>query len=378
MTLPDPDRICVAVCVDRWYAAPLAVTVRSLLEHLDPTASVRLFVLSADLQAVDLAYLRAAWAGHPVAAELVFPPTLDWVSRVRYSGHAGQPAAYFRLLLGDLLPADVTRVLYLDSDLLVERDLAALWATPLRGHTAAAVWHPTMHYVQSHYGRDACTAFGVPPRCPYFNSGVLLIDLARWRHREVGTRAMRLAERFRHAFHTHDQCPLNVALAGDWTPLHPRWNAQSPLWAIPAAAAPYPAGEFQDALTAPAVVHFTRREKPWQSACRHPYAPRWRDVARSVGVRPPLPAPDPQVTRWQATAYDLRQRFSDTLSLVRSGVPVRAAWPVFAGRAVRHPVAAAVVLAEWAGRVLLRACRGGRLTPTRPARDHTAESPEGE
>lgn len=54
------------------------------------------------------------------------------------SGH-GSLAAYFRLLLPDLLPAGLKRFLFIDSDAVVVDSVRPLWDTSLQDHPLAAV-----------------------------------------------------------------------------------------------------------------------------------------------------------------------------------------------------------------------------------------------
>ena len=92
---------------------------------------------------------------------------------------------YARLLLPEVLPADATFALYLDVDMLVLRDLGALWLADLHSASVGAV--PD--------GMDAVSIGGAPafaqvPRVRrYFNAGVLLMDLDRCRARRRRARA---------------------------------------------------------------------------------------------------------------------------------------------------------------------------------------------
>lgn len=49
-----------------------------------------------------------------------------------------QPIVFARYVLQDLLPASVERVIYLDLDVLVQKDLAELWDIDMEGHPIAA------------------------------------------------------------------------------------------------------------------------------------------------------------------------------------------------------------------------------------------------
>lgn len=49
-----------------------------------------------------------------------------------------QPIVFARYLIPSLLPENVERVIYLDQDVLVQKDLAELWDVDMEGHPIAA------------------------------------------------------------------------------------------------------------------------------------------------------------------------------------------------------------------------------------------------
>ncbi|XP_020087374.1 probable galacturonosyltransferase-like 7 [Ananas comosus] len=101
-----------------------------------------------------------------------------------------QPLNYARNYLAELLEPCVRRVIYLDSDLVVVDDVAKLWATDLRGRTVGAPEYCAAAnfsaYFTPRFWSDprlvAAAAFGRRRRRPcYFNTGVMVLDLERWR-----------------------------------------------------------------------------------------------------------------------------------------------------------------------------------------------------
>ena len=90
--------------------------------------------------------------------------TLPYISR----------ETYYRLLAGQLLPQTLKRVLWLDSDMIVRRDIRAFYDTDLSGFMAAACGYgPAM---QDLIYKNAKT-LGLKHPESYFNAGVVLLDL---------------------------------------------------------------------------------------------------------------------------------------------------------------------------------------------------------
>lgn len=81
------------------------------------------------------------------------------------------PVALARLVLDKLLPNNLDRLLYLDSDIIVRGDLTELYTTDLGGAVLAAGIEPTVDRAW----RKRLGIGGL-----YYNSGVLVIDWQRW------------------------------------------------------------------------------------------------------------------------------------------------------------------------------------------------------
>jgi len=166
-------------------------------------------------------------------------------------------STYFRILCPKFLPASIDRVLYLDSDIVVRKDLGELWASDSRGAAVAAVAD------SPNILRERGKALGLVPGCDYFNAGVLLIDLAKWREAAIAERLVSFVEANRATLPYMDQDALNAVLARDWHALDPRWNRQEYHFNDSAIA---PA----DLIRETAILHFTGRSKPWDYMNTHP------------------------------------------------------------------------------------------------------------
>jgi lipopolysaccharide biosynthesis glycosyltransferase len=200
------------------------------------------------------------------------------------------PSTLFRLRIADLLPDNVERLIYIDSDTVVRESLEGLWATDLGNRLLGAVRDPIVPWAAAPYGL-AWSEFGLSPEMPYFNAGVMLIPLDRWRSEDVCRRAVELVSRHRltHA----DQCALNIVAAGDFLPLPPRWNLQAGHLTGDGSLAwiTEPAEAIIEARTQPAIVHFNHSNwpRPWEPRSTHPFRAQWfEDLDRTAwaGWRP--------------------------------------------------------------------------------------------
>lgn len=205
----------------------------------------------------------------PVAQDLIaqLPPTTSY-----------PPPMWYRLLLPDMLNDDL--VLYLDADTLVLHNLAPLFSMELGTNMLAAVAAPTFG------GRTHMQALGMNPASEYFYSGMLIMNLARMRADNFSSRAISIAKDKLAVLKFPDQDVLNLAVAGRWMKLEPKWHATSFLWQDHRMRDnTYSRLEYAMATVSPAIVHFEgpKSTKPWHVRSAHPM----REVYRQFREQTP-------------------------------------------------------------------------------------------
>jgi lipopolysaccharide biosynthesis glycosyltransferase len=180
---------------------------------------------------------------------------------------------FTRLWVADFFAAAVDRVLYLDSDIVIVESLDPLWETALDGRTIGAVSIP---------GSTRCAIFGIPQAAGYFNSGVLLIDLARWRRTHAFDRLMAYIQANHEKLIDPDQDALNAVLYDDRLPLGYEWNVISPFY-FPYHDLGLAEAEVARVRTQARIIHFNGASKPWSYFSRHP---RREDYFRYLRLTP--------------------------------------------------------------------------------------------
>ncbi len=264
------ETISVAVAADEAYAPGLCVVVYSLLEQLRAGVGLDLYVLSDSITPQTRKHLEACW-GNRLRPVWLFPDNSRVAPVVPRYGYAATAPTYYSLIVGSILPAHVTRVILLDADLLILRDLHELWQHDMNGNVLLAVHDAGTQAMPAGYcGYRQNEARG---HRPYFNAGVMLIDLTAWRTERVEQRSLETAEKHKLRFRYYDQDALNVCLVGRWGSLSPVWNKQFALNLFPDwQCSPYTEEEFDQARRNPAIIHFCSATKPWRQICDHPKA----------------------------------------------------------------------------------------------------------
>ena len=131
---------------------------------------------------------------------------------------------YVRLLIQEFIPQDITRLIYMDVDMLVLEDISKLWNIDLHTNIIGAVQDPFVQSVGRWGGVANYADFGLTVDSPYFNAGLLLIDMKKWRENSISDKVLDcLQTNQQHALY-QDQYGLNAILGNQWYMLDAKWN----------------------------------------------------------------------------------------------------------------------------------------------------------
>ena len=273
---------CVRVITlaDGKYAMPLAVTVRSLLEHHVSPRRLEITIIDGGLTNDDRRRLERSWEGATSApARWKFTaPRFHVAGEFPVWGRV-QQLTYARLSIGDYFEAGEQRAVLLDSDMLVLADIAEFHDSDLRGAVIGACRDPFIPTVSSIDGLADWKQVGLASDSPYFNAGAMVVDLDQWRRQRITVRVAEFIDRHRDRLNQYDQDGLNAILAGAWTELDPRWQCHPRLehaLGVRLASDPF-------------IVHFSGRLKPWLYNAGHPLDRLYFDVLNRTewrGVHP--------------------------------------------------------------------------------------------
>jgi lipopolysaccharide biosynthesis glycosyltransferase len=142
-----------------------------------------------------------------------------------------QPLNYARTYLADILDPCVERVIYLDSDLIVIDDIAKLWEIDLGSNTIGAPEYCranfTKYFTEAFWSdSDLAKTFDGRKQPCYFNTGVMVIDIAKWRqnnYRKMIEHWMEVQKEKR-IYELGSLPPFLLVFAGKLKPVEHRWN----------------------------------------------------------------------------------------------------------------------------------------------------------
>lgn len=259
---PRRGRPVVLSTADDQFALPLAVMLRSLADNLTWTPQVDVYVLDCGISRWNKWNIRRSL---PAGALRVcfLPVPMGRLGDVNLGGYWSR-SVYAKLLMGELLPADVRRAIFIDADTLVLRDVGELWELDLDGHPLGAVLDPEYRLQEAFLWGGDPGFWGVTPETPYFNSGLMVIDLDRWRREGIGMQSLRLLQMHPERMRCVDQGALNVFIKGNFKTIDDAWNVSWLFYDLPAGTFAGEDGERRkQTYRNPRMIHFWGPNKPW-------------------------------------------------------------------------------------------------------------------
>jgi lipopolysaccharide biosynthesis glycosyltransferase len=260
--------ICAA---DDCYAMPLGVALSSLVINCKIAPQLDIFIIDGGITprnrqkidrslqtlAADKLSLTLHWIDPKqtkVAQKIASLPNLQYFSR----------NTYFRLFIDQLLSDQIEKIIYLDSDIIVEEDISELWQIDIGENHLLAVQDMGKSLITTHSDLAGYQDFNISPTAKYFNAGLLSIDLNKYRKFQIGDRCWEYLNQYREQIKFADQDALNAVLAGKWGELDPCWN-RTP-WLLHYSCwqeSPFSEPDYHNLMKSPYIIHFATPSKPW-------------------------------------------------------------------------------------------------------------------
>jgi lipopolysaccharide biosynthesis glycosyltransferase len=262
-------RVVLALVSNERYFPGLYCAVASALSHLDAARELNLKVLDGGISQTsrDILERFVNGFGKPVRLELL--PIDESVFRGATLGPGQSHMAYCRILLPHLL--DVSRLIYLDCDVLVFRDLSELFDIELACGKVIAAVRDSETSSLAEDSRIIADAVKVSAEGTYFNSGVMLMNLDELRRQHFFERAVEFLSMWKANYRFHDQSAINFLLQEQIEELPEYWNRAS--WRFDA----------QQNNDLNCVLHYTT-SAPWLGGTRGPAQVLFERFAVDAGL----------------------------------------------------------------------------------------------
>lgn len=194
----------------------------------------------------------------------------------------GSQSQFYRLFVDEIFTDQiVSRVLFLDADtLIVSDDFEQIFSLEMHQNVIASALDPWSRYYRK--------VIGLPEDTNMFNSGVILIDIDRWKKESISDKITKIIKQ-RTKIVQGDQGILNKVFHGDFEIIDPKFNVISSYFELSYDQLKiyrkpinfYSKNEIESATDMPIIVHFTStflNSRPWQGSDLHPYSQEWNEI----------------------------------------------------------------------------------------------------
>ncbi|WP_282018323.1 glycosyltransferase family 8 protein [Salegentibacter mishustinae] len=173
---------------------------------------------------------------------------------------------YDKILIYEHLPPNVNKVVFFDADIVLQKDPAFLFDLDLEGNYLAAV----LDQVFESFSEESKKVLGIGGN-QYFNTGVMLVDVERWRTDKISERSLKFAKEKWDKTPFHDQDAFNFVIKGKWKEISPLWNPRISNRIINSEGNEevYSKMEVYDKNLS-YLIHYSGSQKPWIYMSFHP------------------------------------------------------------------------------------------------------------
>ncbi|XP_052196803.1 probable galacturonosyltransferase-like 10 [Diospyros lotus] len=231
----DSNLVHIAMTLDGEYLRGTMAAVHSVLKHTSCPENVFFhFVASYSDGQTPAKLAHVVKSAFPSLAFKVYAFNERSVSNLISSSirqALDNPLNYARSYFADILEPCVRRVIYLDSDVVVVDDIQKLWSISLTG--SSVIGAP--EYCHANFTKYFTDEFWFDPELPkvfegkkpcYFNTGVMVMDLWRWRNGNYRQKLEKWMEiqRGRRIYELGSLPPFLLVFGGGVEPIDHRWN----------------------------------------------------------------------------------------------------------------------------------------------------------
>lgn len=252
--------VTVVMAADQNFVAPLAATIRSILDHVDQRRDYELVVLDGGICEADRARLRSMTNGYKASVRFVDMKGFA-LSDAYTGGREITNATYYRLLISELV--DAPKCVYTDVDVVYTTDIAKMYDTDITGFVAG-VCHEADGYVMYRQGIGDVREYWDENRfdpSTFFYSGGMVMDLDLMR--ALGLSKTMADTAMSRDWERHDLDVLNVCLRGMVKFVDQRWVVMRSEFECAELVGDPIYDAYLRSVADPWQVHFGGDRKPW-------------------------------------------------------------------------------------------------------------------
>lgn len=206
---------------DKNYLPYLTVAIKSLVDHASSKNIYKIYILSADLTDYDIPEIRSYITNNIIIDVVNVNSKIESIRDKVALRDYYSVSIYFRLFIPTLFP-EYNKAIYLDSDIVLNRDIADLYNEFIGDNYVGAILDETV-WSNKDFIFYTTQSLGITEK-QYFNSGVLLMNLKKFRDNDIENDFYSWINNKKLATVAPDQDYLNIICKNKVKYLAPGWN----------------------------------------------------------------------------------------------------------------------------------------------------------
>jgi lipopolysaccharide biosynthesis glycosyltransferase len=243
--------IHIALAFDRNYITPFYVLLTSIFIN-NKDCNFNFYVIASGLKEDELKNISEFIKKHNSIVSFYELDDTQISNLVMPEKSHFSPSTYYRLFFPSLVPEEIVKLLYIDTDIVVINSLSELYNTEVLLPIAATL-DPK---------EEIRPELGIFEKGKYFNAGVLLINLKEWNKANVLEKTIKYLNDYPEKIKLVDQDALNAVLVDNWEKLPNKYNVT--FYDIPEHIQKKQISSF---LKDKIIIHFSTQNKPWLLTC---------------------------------------------------------------------------------------------------------------
>lgn len=296
MVNESKEPVIITLASNERYFPGLYCAIASTLAYLNPERKAKVYILDGGLSETSKSKLIQLVQNYGERVYIKFVAINIFKFEGATLGPGNSLMAYSRILIPDLIQESKT--IYLDSDILVLRDLAILYDWELKSDNAIAAVQDFETITIEADSKIIAQKLGIKAENHYYNSGVILINIDYLRSFKFVEKSLIFLKDWFSYYRFHDQSAINFLLNGKIQSLPEAWN--------------FPSWKFNDQVdnSLDKIIHFTNAV-PWLEVVPGPAQVLFEEYAAQLGII----IDKSQPTYWK---YHLRHFWQNIIAPMRA------------------------------------------------------------
>ncbi len=261
----------IVLAADNNYAPLLGIAMFSILKNNNNT-QINFYILDMDISEKNKNLILKYEEEYNCNINFVNTKEIHEYIKNTVKSKVRSLSTFYRIFLPTLLPTHVNKVIYMDCDSLITASLKDLWEINMDGYDIAGV----IDILDD----ENKILIGLKKDDYYFNAGMLLINLKKWRDENKEKAMIDFINKYKGKVRYHDQGIINGVCVAKKI-LHPKYNVLTPFLVLSKQQILhyhkltdyyYSQKEIEEAKKHPVFCHFTPylTDRPWVKGNKHP------------------------------------------------------------------------------------------------------------